>query len=419
LIYLLYKYGFQDSRENWGKYFCFIENGNFILKNKFKEGMMKIVLMYVKAGAGHISAARALSDELKALYNDVEPILYDGLEGTPNFVRDVIEKGYSTASNFFPPIWDLIYLTSKLGVIRSLEVDIVSHYIKENLRNYILNEKPDKIVIDHFFLVKPVTEIVKEEKLRIPVLVIATDPFTCHPIWFTYKDMYLVVFSERMKRYAIKNGIKEDRITVLPIILNRKFNSKLSNNEILELKKKYGFSTDKHMVLIAGGGEGLPRGDEFLGALAKSDMDIELSIVCGRNEILKAKSESIRDRYKDKKIVVYGFVDFMYELMNMSSVVITKGGPATVMEALILEKPLIITSYIWEQEKGNVEFVEENRLGFYETSPKKAVNKVKTLLFDENQVKAFRENIAKANIRNGTTDIAKFIYSFDGLLEQK
>jgi processive 1,2-diacylglycerol beta-glucosyltransferase/1,2-diacylglycerol 3-beta-galactosyltransferase len=380
------------------------------------SGEMKVVIMYVKAGAGHISAARALADELKALYNDVEPVLYDGLTGAPNFVRDTIERGYSIASNFFPPIWNLIYLTSKLGFIRALEVNLVSLYIKEHLRNYILSEKPDKIVIDHFFLIKPVTEIVKEEKLKIPVLVIATDPFTCHPIWFTYKDIYLIVFSERMKKYAMKHGIREDRITILPIILNRKFNSKLSQEEVIELKKKYGFSTEKHMVLIAGGGEGLPRGDEFLEELAKSDMDIELAIVCGRNEILKAKSEAIRDKYKNKKIVVYGFVDFMYELMNMSSVVITKGGPATVMEALILEKPLIITSYIWEQEKGNVEFVEQNHLGFYETNPKKAVNKVRTLLFDENQVKMFKENIAKANIKNGTTDIAKFIYPFDKLL---
>lgn len=373
---------------------------------------MKVSIMYVKAGAGHISAARALADELKVLYSDVEPILYDGLTGAPNYVRDIIEKGYSTASNFFPPIWNTIYAISKLYVIRKIEVDLVSMYVKKHLRNHILTEKPDKIVIDHFFLIKPVYEIIKEENLNIKVLVIATDPFTCHPIWFTYPKMDLVVFSERMRNYAIKNGVPSDRITVLPIILNRKFNSKLPDEEILKLKEKYGFSKDKHMVLIAGGGEGLPKGELFLEYLAKSDLDVELSIVCGRNEVLKQKSEEVAKKYPNKKIVVYGFVDFMYDLMNMSSVVITKGGPATVMETLILEKPLIITSYIWEQEKGNVEFVEENSLGFYETNPKKVVDKVRKLLFDEEQVRKFKENIKKANIKNGTTDIAKFIYNF-------
>ncbi|MCX8029186.1 MAG: glycosyltransferase [Brevinematales bacterium] len=373
---------------------------------------MKVSIMYVKAGAGHISAARALADELKALYPEVEPLLYDGLTGAPNYVRNIIEKGYSTASNFFPPIWNSIYAISKLYLIRKIEVDLVNLYIKKHVKNYILTEKPDKIVIDHFFVIKPVYEIVKEEKLNTKVLVIATDPFTCHPIWFTYPDIDLVVFSERMKNYAIRYGVSPDRIAVLPIILNRKFNSKLPDDEIRKLKDRYGFSLDKHLVLIAGGGEGLPNGELFLEEIAKSDLDVEIAIVCGRNEILKQKSENIAKKYTNKRVVVYGFVDFMYDLMNMSSVVITKGGPATVMETLILEKPLIITSYIWEQEKGNVEFVEQNSLGFYETKPRKVVEKVRKLLFDEDQVRRFQENIRKANIKNGTTDIARFIYNF-------
>ncbi len=372
---------------------------------------MKISIMYVRAGAGHISAARALADELNNLYKDVNVLLYDGLEGSPGFVRNIIEKGYSVASNFFHPIWMGIYAFSKLYFVRKIEVDIVSKYVKENLRKYILKERPDKIVIDHFFLIKPVYEIIKEENLGIKVLVIATDPFTCHPIWFTYPDMDLVVFSDRMKDYAVKHGVNSSRITVLPIILNRKFNSPMSREEIEEAKVKYGFSLDKHMVLIAGGGEGLAKGEVFLEEIAKSSLDVELAIVCGRNEVLKKRSEEVAKKYS-KKIVVYGFVDFMYDLMNVSSVVITKGGPATIMEALILEKPLIITSYIWEQEKGNVEFVEENHLGFYEKHPKKVVEKVRKLLFDENQVKVFRENIKKVGIKNGTSDIAKFIYSF-------
>lgn len=373
---------------------------------------MKVSIMYVKAGAGHLSAAKALAEELKYLYPDVEPLLYDGLTGAPNYVRNIIEKGYSMASNFLPPIWMGIYALSKLYPIRKLEVDLVSAYIKKHIRKHILEEKPDKIVVDHFFIIKPVYEIVKEENLSTKVLVIATDPFTCHPIWFTYPNMDLVVFSDRMKRYAVRNGVPESRITVLPIILNRKFSSKLPDDEVKKLKERYGFSLEKHLVLIAGGGEGIPNGELFLEEIAKSDLDVEIAIVCGRNEILKQKSEEVAKRYSSKKIVVYGFVDFMYDLMNMSSVVITKGGPATVMETLILEKPLIITSYIWEQEKGNVEFVEENHLGFYETKPKKVVDKVRKLLFDEDQVRKFKENIVKANIRNGTTDIARFIYNF-------
>ena len=76
--------------------------------------------------------------------------------------------------------------------------------------------------------------------------------------------------------------------------------------------------------------------------------------------------ELIKKLYPDVRIHVYGFVDFVYELINISDAVITKGGPATVMEILQLNKIPVISSYIWEQEKGNVELVTQSNVGFYE-----------------------------------------------------
>ncbi|MEN2997536.1 MAG: glycosyltransferase [Brevinematia bacterium] len=373
---------------------------------------MKISIVFVRAGGGHLSTAKALSEELRSLYPDVEITLYDAFSESNRLIRTVIEKGYSTVSNYLPHIWSAIYLFSKPSAVAKLEIRTVSMFIKEKLRKYILRERPEKIISVHFFLTKPIYEIIKEEKLNTKLLTIVTDPFTCHPIWFSCPEVDLVAFSDQVKSLAIKHSVAPNKITVLPTVVGGKFNTKLPDEKINELKRNLGFSPDKHVVLITGGGEGLQKGEVFLRELAKTNLDIELAIVCGRNQKLKQKSEKIAKEYPNKRIAVYSFVDFIYELINISSVVITKGGPATVMEVLLIGKPLIITSYLWEQEKGNVEFVLQNKLGLFETNPKKVAQIVSKLISNEEELKTLSENIKKAEIKNGVTEVAKFIHEF-------
>src|SRR5690606_441380 len=104
--------------------------------------------------------------------------------------------------------------------------------------------------------------------------------------------------------------------------------------------------TARRLVVITGGGEGLPRGEEYFRALAQSEVDVDVAMVCGKNKALAARCEAVnktRARSDHRIFRIYGFVDFMYELLNMADVAVIKAGPATIFECLMLEKPLIIT----------------------------------------------------------------------------
>ena len=116
--------------------------------------------------------------------------------------------------------------------------------------------------------------------------------------------------------------------------------------------------------------------------------------------------------YPKKKTMVFGFVDFMFELMNIADVVVSKGGPATMMEALILEKPLIITQYIYGQERGNVEFLVHNRVGFYVKKPRHMVKTVSELFNNPETYKMIKKRLARVQIENGTDKIVDFIMSY-------
>lgn len=381
---------------------------------------MKINLLYLKTGGGHLSTAKSIADELKSAYEGkVESVMIDGLDESPKFFKKLIEEGYHFSTHQVPALWPIIYGMSSIRPILELEMATFTLFVKKYIRKKILEERPDKIIILHHFLTKPVLQVLREENLKIPTLVVATDPFTPPLIWFMRKNSKFVVFSEKAKEFAIRKGIDEKNITIFPTIINKKYYQKIPAHEIRNLKEKHGFSRNKKLILLTGGGIGLPKGNIFLQELLRNGINAEIAVVCGKNSSFQKKCEKIKNLYPQVNIKIYGFIDFMYELMNMADIVITKGGPASTMESIMLERPPIIVSYIWRQEKGNVEFITRNKIGFYEPRPKKVVEIVRKLLEDKKALHQLKKNIRQINIIKNNGDLAKYIYDFIDIVNKQ
>ena len=189
----------------------------------------------------------------------------------------------------------------------------------------------------------------------------------------------------------------------------KNFLQHLSKEEIISLKRNYEYNPDKKMILILGGGDGIPKGEKILTEILKSNLNAEIGIVCGKNEMLQKVAEKLKINYKADNLKIYGYVDFIYELINISDVVITKCGASTIMEILNLKKVPIVNDYIWEQEKGNVDYLIENKLGIYEPQIKNLPKAVKNLLEDEKLYSSYQENICKEKIENGVAKVSDHI----------
>ena len=72
-----------------------------------------------------------------------------------------------------------------------------------------------------------------------------------------------------------------------------------------------------------------------------------------------AEKEAIN--YQNVKI--YGFINNVYELLEIADLVITKPGGATVTECLEMQKFMILLPGIGGQEKYNADFVIKNHYG--------------------------------------------------------
>lgn len=370
----------------------------------------KYLFLYLKTGGGHLAPARSLADYLKHNYNEsVETILVDGFSKTNGLVRYIIEDGYRISQTKAPWIYETLYALYKIPFVSELNNYLLSLFIYPYLKETINKEKPEKILIFHFFLIRPVYRLIKKEKLKCSVYTIVTDPFTAHPIWFLNKNQNFILFSEKLRKRCIDNGIPAKNINVFPFIIAEKFSGKRDGVNMPEIKKKLGFSTDSKVILLLGGGEGIPKGEMIVRQLISNINNIEIAVVCGRNKNLFNNLSHYVDQGGGTNIKLFGYIDFVEELINASDVVITKCGASTFMEILFCKKIPIVISYIWEQEKGNVEFLTENNLGVYEKRIEKLPEIIKGIFSDEEKYSGIKRNISERNFENGVEKVAEFI----------
>jgi UDP-N-acetylglucosamine:LPS N-acetylglucosamine transferase len=373
----------------------------------------KYLFLYLKTGGGHLAPAKAVANRIKTKHkSNVEIELADGLSDSKRVVKTIIEDGYKTAVNKAAWTYELLYLIHKLSIISRFTATLVAYFVKPGLEKYILESKPDKIVLFHFFLIKPVFEIIETYNLGIPVITVVTDPFTAHPIWFLQKSQNYIVFSEILRDKCIDKGIDENKIKVFPFVLDSRFSNKVSEKKKLKIRSNLGFAPDSRIILIMGGGEGMPRGKKILKKIIKRNMDAEIAIVCGKNMNLYNSAMKIRNKYGIDNLKIYGFVDFIHSLLSISDIVITKCGASTSMEILLMGKIPVINNYIWEQEKGNMEFVCNSNMGILEKNTNHLPDLLDNLLRDNELYNSLINNIKKASIRNGVGQVSDYILNF-------
>lgn len=365
------------------------------------------LLCYLRTGGGHLAPARAIAHYIAKTHPNIHPALIDGLENVAGFARYIIEDGYRILQAKAKWFYEFLYATNKFSPIGAFNVFMANLFIKPVIKRKIIEHRPEKIIIFHFFLIKPIFAVLRELKLSIPVVTVITDPFTAHPLWFKQRGQNFILFSERLQEACLRKKEDPKKLHLFPFIINEKFSQPMLPEHILEQKKRFGFDGVKKIVLIIGGGDGIPHGEKILNNLLSANLHSELAIVAGKNKKLYHEACALQKKFPYLK--VFGFVDFVYELINTADIVITKCGASTIMEILMMKKIPIIIDYLWEQELGNMQFVRDNKLGIFEPKINRLPSLVKNLTENSVEYETFQHNIEQMHLRNGTPDVGEFI----------
>ncbi len=359
----------------------------------------KILYLYSDTGGGHRAAANSLIAGVKKLIGDeIEQEAIDVFASGSSFLN-IFARAYAPVIRYAPWFWRFLWFSSNDDRRLAMMEKIASPFILNKIAKIFREKSPDILVSVHPLVNHLSINALKKNGQHIPFVTVGMDPVDLHKSWVSPETNVMVVATEEAKKICMAEGLPENKIKVLGIPIDPRFADKHDKDAS---KEKIGLKRDLYTVLVMGGGEGAGNIGEIVDRLNKEAGGLQLIVICGRNEALKSKLESMKLNFPSK---IYGFTNEVPEIMDASDIIITKGGPGAIFEALAKDLPMIITSWLPGQEEGNVKYVLEHKIGRVGTDPSKIVPFINELRSDPDIL----NNIQKIKKPHAVLDIAKLI----------
>jgi 1,2-diacylglycerol 3-beta-galactosyltransferase len=360
----------------------------------------KILYFFSDTGGGHRSAAAAVIKAVEHLSGDrYGQEMIDVFAACSGFLN-VFAKLYAPVIKYSPRLWGQLYYW--LDDEKKLEqLELISRpFILKELKKMLAEKRPDIIVSVHPMVNHLTIEAIKESGLGIPFIIVITDPVTLHRAWITPGADQVIVATPEAKKLAVKYGMPEKKIKTIGMPIDPKF-------FINRKKSKRG--AHRFTVLVMGGGEGGGGMYDIIREFGASRFDGQLIVITGRNKQLEVRLKKEAEGF-NFPLRVFGFTNQVYELMSESDLIITKAGPGTIAEAMAMNLPIIITSWLPGQEEGNVEFVVRANVGRVSKDPKRVVELVNELR-TTSEFEEMKKNIQRVSRPQAALDIAREIVS--------
>lgn len=261
---------------------------------------------------------------------------------------------------------------------------------KVNLNDFfeiIDSFNPDLILATHFIPGAISANYKAKEKKDYKIAVTVTD-HEYHPLWLVESADHFFCATDEVKESIIFYGITEDKITVSGIPVHPKF---FSQTDKKSLRAKYELSHESPAILISAGSLGVTPLESVIQELCKIESNFQIMAVCGKNEELKSQLES-QIPANPRLTKVFGFVDFMDELMSASDLLITKPGGITVSESLAVGLPMVLIEPIPGQEEANADYLVEQGVALKARNLPMLIFKTRLLLSNFEKLKQMTKN---------------------------
>lgn len=374
--------------------------------------MRKFVCLYLNTGGGHRSAALVLKYVLEKAYPDVSVELVNGIDPKNHFARIFFEQGYQASCNYVSGSWHVIYEFGMFRWLQRLITMVISPHTSWYLKRLLKKHNATDVVSLHFGLTPSAVQAIRRLGNKMTLTSIVTDPFSAPNAWFYEKNVDYLVFSEQAKKIGVeKCGVSEHKITVVPFLLNPKFVMPFTRDDIAQLKQKHNIPIDNKVVLLAGGGAGLPQALHIVTNLVRKKPNFTIVVVCGKDHVTKKLLDALAQLNKHVDLRPLGFISYMDEMVKLCDCAVIKAGPATLMEVLVCQKPVIISTYLHGQEFGNVDFAVKNKIGWFIQRPADISERIFTLLEDDTALVRVKKRLKNLPIATDTTILATYLYN--------
>ena len=364
----------------------------------------KILLMYITLNSGHHRASLAIENAVKKLSPSVETLNINAFAYTNPILEKVINRTYIGVIKNRPEVWEYLYDNPKVLLSVQGLRDAIHKFNSKKLKTLLKDFKPSAVVCTQAFPCGMIADCKKELDSNLPLFGVLTD-HAPHSYWIFSDVDYYVTPSDASKENFVRNGVAESRIKAFGIPIDPRFTR---NHDRGEVCKRSGLDSELPTVLIMGGSQGLGPVESIVNTLESIDVCFQLAVVCGTNKKLQRALFKRTKRYK-KKMIVFGHVHNVDEIMEISSLVITKPGGLTTAEALAKDLPMIIVHPIPGQEAKNTGFLLEQGVAVRAQDSLDIAALTQELLLNKTKLDEMRMRCRGLKKPNAAMDIARLV----------
>jgi len=319
---------------------------------------LKLLILSVSAGAGHVRAAQALEAAAKFAQPALAATHIDLLTLAPREFRKLYGEQYIKLVEKLPQLWALLYAQSDrpsrdtlIGKLRRAAEKLNTRKLHDEMTRLA----PDAVVCTHFLPAELLSRARAQGK-KIPPLWVQVTDFDVHALWVQPNvDGYCVASEEVAFRLADR-GIAREKIHVTGIPVMPQFAAPL---ERVTCAGELGVDPARFTVLMMAGGAGIGALDQLAQRLLAVPGDTQFIALAGRNAELLKRLQSLARRHPGK-LFPLGFTTTVERVMTAADLVITKPGGLSVSECLAKRRPMLLVSPIPGQEERNADYLLES-----------------------------------------------------------
>jgi processive 1,2-diacylglycerol beta-glucosyltransferase len=347
-----------------------------------------------------MEAAKNIQKAVEAEDPDAEVRIIDGLAESPAIWAWAMNYWWVTTQNKAGWLWDWMY-NSKL--FQTKLWGFFMYWLPWwGLRRALRKYKPDVVFCTHFVCV-PVASGVRKGSKEIDFrLNYVVTEFIWHDsyFWWPEADQYFIA-ADIGRQKLLAQGYPEEKINFTGIPIKEAFATEISKEAARE---KLGFPQDKKVLFFFAGTFGGTNVAKVIHEI--KEMDIYPVVVCGKNESAKKNIEKLLSK-EQLDGTVYGFVDFMNEIMSACDFMIGKGGGLSCAECLALGVPILLYGSPPGHELGNAEHLEALGAGVVTPTIDDVLKNIHDLLDNPDKLATMREKSKAAGHPNSSREVAR------------
>lgn len=350
-----------------------------------------ILILYTKAGGGHLSLAKAMQEALLTYYpKQFQVQLLDPFSTAYSSSFELLTQ----LPDLYKAYWHTTNNNPKLDILK----EINSLMVQDTLTRYIATFRPDLIILNQGQLADGVETCIKKSGLGCKFAIQIHDPFTPHGQIFSSPlvDLYLSPTPETTQS-ALRHGVPASKIQTVGWITRRSFFAVFASPALV--KRILGLDPTKFTIFIGGAGQSHPKILKLCRLLSRSlATNSNVQIIINTGFSTSYMTDFIRMTLNQPHLFfLLPYSSNIAEIISACDLVIGKAGPNFIFECIHLGKPPVIIGHLPGHEDGNLAFVTDSNLGWVEEDLDQAATLITRLVANPSQITAKKPNLKKVS----------------------